>query len=142
MQRSRVPDDDASASVGDEAGGATAASPPITPPAGLPVPKSGTAAQKYWDGRFVIINAILLLLALVAGYLEYSVYPAIMSQNFGETGILLRLSPLTFRLDGTRCFQSCQSLVGIPSLDFFQIFVIALVVINLAHFFRLRKQSA
>ncbi len=82
-----------------------------------------------------------MALALVAAYLEYSVYPAIMNQSFGETGILLRLSPLTFRLDGTRCYQTCQTLVGIPSLDFFQIFLIALVAVNLAHFFRLRGQK-
>ncbi len=42
---------------------------------------------RYWDGKFVALNAILLLLAAIAAYLEYSVYPAIMTQSFGETGL-------------------------------------------------------
>jgi len=117
----------------------------VSTPSDLPtaaVPNAPTSStRRYWDGRFILVNLILMALALVAAYLEYSVYPAIMNQSFGETGILLRLSPLTFRLDGTRCYQTCQTLVGIPSLDFFQIFLIALVAVNLAHFFRLRGQK-
>ena len=86
---------------------------------------------------------ILLLLAAIAAYLEYSVYPAIMTQSFGETGLSLQLSVLTFRWNAVSCISgNCKQIPGVQALDFFQIFVLALVLVNLSHYLGQRKRRA
>jgi hypothetical protein len=95
--------------------------------------------ERYWSIGFSVLNAILVVLAGAAAYLEYSVYPTIMTQSFGETGPSLHLSILTFQWDATRCQQVCSSIPGVLALDFFQVFVIALVLVNLSHYLRLRR---
>ncbi len=95
--------------------------------------------------RFVITNVVFLLLALVTAYLEYVVYSSVISgdfPNFGEHNVSLNLSVLTFQYDATRCYGSstnCPRLQGVQSLDFFQIFVLAIVFYNLVHFINSRK---
>ena len=96
---------------------------------------------RYWDGKFVATNIILLLIAAIAAYLEYSVYPAIMTQSFGETGLSLQLSALIFRWNAISCiYGSCKQILGVQALDFFQIFVLAIIFVNLSHYFGQRKK--
>lgn len=102
-------------------------------------PQQSEARKRYWDAKFLASNAFLILFAAVAAYLEYSVYPQIMSGpgGFGETNVNIHLSFLTFRIDATRCgLTGCPTLVGVPSLDFFQLFLIAIVLINVVHYAR------
>ncbi len=83
--------------------------------------------------------AILALLALIAAYLQYVYYPSVLlSGQFGETNISLHLSFLTFQIDATR---GSEFVPGIPSLDFFQVFVIAAVLLNLSRYFERRRGS-
>jgi len=99
-----------------------------------------TLDSGYWDGKFVALNVILLFLAAIAAYLEYSVYPAIMVQTFGETKPTLQISVLTFRWNAVSCTHSpCSAVPGVQALDFFQIFVLAVVLVNLSHFFGRRS---
>ena len=89
--------------------------------------------SRYWDGRFVALNLIVLLLAAVAAYLEYSVYPSIMTGTYGEINPSLHLSVLTFTWDAVKCSQSCVTIPGLPALDFFQIFILIVILFNLSH---------
>ena len=99
------------------------------------LPSNQAKARRYWDSRFLATNGILLLMAAVAAYLEYSVYPVIITQTYGETNPSLVLSFLTFRWNATNCRNvPCVRLQGLPALDFFQIFILALVFVNLLHF--------
>ena len=99
-------------------------------------------AKRYWDGKFVALNLILLFLAAIAAYLEYVAYTAIMTQTYGETGLSLQLSFLTFRWNAVSCLHgSCGQVPGVQALDFFQIFVIALILVNISHYLGRRKSS-
>jgi hypothetical protein len=93
-------------------------------------PVSSVRRSPYWEARYVVLNAGLVVVALIAAYLEYSVYPLIMSQSFGESPSL-QLSLLTFQWNATR---SGLLIPGVASLDFFQIFAISLIGINIWHF--------
>ncbi len=104
--------------------------------------------------KFVILNVAILIAAVVAGYLEYVVYPAVMTAplagsggtgpfGYGESNAVLHLSFLSFRVDAnSRCFQNtCYGrLIGVPAFDFCQALIYALVVINIVHFYNLRKK--
>jgi hypothetical protein len=105
----------------------------------------------FWTTKHVATNLVLLALASIAAYLQYYLYPLIMSRapdsvsglGFGETDITLKFSLLTFQYTSTRCDSfSCTRLVGIPAFDFFQAIIIALVIINLFHFLNVRKVHA
>jgi len=99
-----------------------------------------TQKTRYWNGSFIVMNVIFLLLAAIAAYLEYSVYPAIMTQSYGETGLSLHLSVLTFNWNAVSCLSaSCKQVPGVQALDFFQIFLLVFVLMNLSHFLGHRK---
>ncbi len=101
----------------------------------------------YWDTRFAFTNAILLLIALIAAYLEYDVYPTIMGKSpFYETNITLHLSIFTYMYDSTRCTLSdttvanCSAaggtvvhIVGVPAFDFFQLMIAMIILANIYH---------
>ncbi len=97
----------------------------------------------YWDTKTILTTAVLLILAFIAGYFEYSVYPSIMAgtgspNGYGEKSITLKLSFLTYTYNAVRCYQNnsyCYTLYGVPSLDFFQIFVLAIVIFHFFHFY-------
>jgi hypothetical protein len=105
--------------------------------------------EKYWSGKFILTNVILLLLAAIAGYLEYVAYPALMTSpyppsgyGFGETNVVLNLSFLTFQLSAvnSNCASSICPVKGIPAFDFCQALVYLVILINLVHFVRLRTR--
>ena len=108
-----------------------------------------TAKERYWSGKFVLMNAILLLLALIAGYLQYVAYPALMTSplppngyGFGESNVVLTLSFLTFQFSATNpnCLTPGCVLKGVPAFDFCQGLIYLVVLINLVHFIRLRTR--
>ena len=92
-------------------------------------------SPRYWDGKFVATNAILLLLSAIAAYLQYSVYPAIITQEYGETNVALHISLLTYSWSATKCIGGiCARLAGLWALDFFQIFILAVFLLNISRF--------
>ena len=95
--------------------------------------------KHFVDARMVIINSVLGLLAIISGYLEYVVYPSIISSNFGETNVRLNLSFLSFRFYATRCEGGfCPRLAGVPAFDFFQLFVYLIILYNAVKFIQSR----
>jgi hypothetical protein len=111
----------------------------------------------YWDGRFVITNIFLILMALLAAYLEYSLYPTIMvGHPFYETNITLHLSFFTYSYDATRCVfgvpttvANCQAaggtlqnIVGVPAFDFLQLFLAIVILANLYHVWTRSRKAA
>jgi hypothetical protein len=108
-----------------------------------------STAEKYWSSKFILTNVILLLLAGVAGYLEYVAYPALMTSpfppngyGFGETNVVLNLSFLTFQLSAvnSNCASSICPVKGIPAFDFCQALIYLVILVNLVHFVRLRTK--
>ena len=112
------------------------------PMAGSP-PKS----SKFWSMKFVLLNVTLMLLSVVAGYLQYVAYPALMTaptlanggNGFGESNVVLNLSFLTFQLNaiGT-CSNSPCLLKGVPAFDFCQAMIYLVIVVNLVHLYNRR----
>jgi len=107
------------------------------------------AGPPFWTARQIATNLIILALAGVAGYLQYYLYPLIMSRppypftalGFGETNISIKFSILTFQYTATRCMgTSCAKLAGIPAFDFFQVIIIILVFANVLHYINTRKK--
>ncbi len=105
--------------------------------------------ERYWEGKFILTNAVVLLLALVAGYLEYVAYPALMTApvppagtGFGESNVVLSLSFLTFQLSATNpnCTGGPCFLKGEPAFDFCQALIYLVILMNLARFVRLRSK--
>lgn len=117
-----------------------------------PKEQISTVKQRYWSLKFAITNLILVFLAAIAAYLEYVAYPALMTQvnnfsggsgpfGFGETIRSLKLSFLTYQYNVTRCYPApCTSLAGLPSFDFFQMFILAIVIINIVHFYNVTRK--
>ncbi len=106
-------------------------------PVVAPIPR-----VRYWDAKFLAINSILILIIAVAAYLQYGLYPSLMSSSgYGESNLTLVLSFLTYRFDFNRCAATCPGprLSGVPALDFVQIFVIVLVLVHISHFLAFRR---
>ncbi|MHB8568218.1 MAG: hypothetical protein ACYC7D_09165 [Nitrososphaerales archaeon] len=96
----------------------------------------------YWDTKFLILESLIVIIIAAAAYLQYYVYPSIMlGAGFGESNITLVLSFLTFRYDVNRCGLTCPGsrLTGVPALDFVQLFVIVLIILNISHYWGFRK---
>ncbi|MGI0078791.1 MAG: hypothetical protein ACRECH_04135 [Nitrososphaerales archaeon] len=102
--------------------------------------ESSTSSRKgFWDPRFVLTIGILSFLALIAAYLQYLYYPSVLLSNqFGETNVSVHLSFLTFQVNATR---GVEVVPGIPSLDFFQFFVIVIILVSLSHYFERRRKK-
>lgn len=97
-------------------------------------------SQKHFvDTKMVVTNLVLGLLALISGVLEYVVYQTIISNDFGETNVSLKLSFLSFRYFATRCIGGyCTRLAGVPAFDFFQLFIYLIIVYNVLKFIQSR----
>jgi hypothetical protein len=97
--------------------------------------------RRFWDTRFVITTAVLALLALVAAYLQYSVYPSIMVNQFGESNPTLHLSFMTYAWNANKCLftNPCTYAMGLPSFDFAQFFSLLLLLALVYHYIKLRK---
>jgi hypothetical protein len=99
----------------------------------------------YWNAKFILINIIILILAIVAAYLQFVAYPALLtapqsSGGYGETNVVLNLSFLTFRIDATAdCGGSTCQLKGVPAFDFFQAMIYLLIIVNVVHFINRRR---
>jgi hypothetical protein len=104
-------------------------------------PRGQMMKENYWDRRFSLSTIVLALLALLAAYLQYSVYPSIMANQFGETNVTIHLSFFTYTLDAQRClgFSSCAQITGLPSFDFAQLFIALLILMQIFHFVKLRN---
>jgi len=103
--------------------------------------------EVFWAGKFVLTNIVILVLALLAGYLQYVAYPALMTgaappngTGFGESNVVLSLSFLTFQLSATNpnCLGGPCFLRGVQAFDFCQALVYLVILVNLARFVRLR----
>lgn len=102
-------------------------------------PASGNLRKSYWDARFVLTIAFLGLLALIAAYLQYVYYPSLLLSNqFVETNVSLHLSFLTFQFDATR---GTELVPGIPSLDFFQVLIVSIILLNISHYIERRRRK-
>lgn len=88
--------------------------------------------------RFALTSLVLAVLALLSVYLEYVVYPSIMSSQYGETEIQLHLSILTYWFSAKNCVvsSSCLNIPGVPAFDFVQLFLLLLVLTLVYHFAR------
>jgi hypothetical protein len=99
----------------------------------------------YWSAKFVLVNIIILLLALVAAYLQYVAYPSLLSSSpssggYGETNIVLNLSFLTFQINAVgSCGGSSCELRGVPAFDFFQAMIYLLIIVNVVHLINRRR---
>ena len=106
--------------------------------------------EKYWSGRFILTNLVIVLLAIMAGYLQYVAYPALMTGSslsgagFGETNVVLSLSFLTFQFSATDPNSNCASsgcvLKGVPAFDFCQALIYLLILVDLVRIVRLRSK--
>lgn len=95
-------------------------------------------SMRFARARFVVVNLILGLLALVAGYFEFYSYPSLLI-SYGETNLSLHVSFLTYSFSATRCYGvNCTHLTGVPAFDFFQFFIYAIIVYTILQFIRLR----
>jgi hypothetical protein len=85
--------------------------------------------------RFLLTTLTLAVLGFLAIYLQYVVYPSIMSNVYGETQIQLHLSFLTYWYSAKNCVvsSSCLSIAGVPAFDFAQLFFIILAVTTIFH---------
>ncbi|MHB1908812.1 MAG: hypothetical protein ACYCQJ_08055 [Nitrososphaerales archaeon] len=96
--------------------------------------------KPFWSARFLIFEALLLTLVGLSAYLEYSVYPSLMRNSFGETQIVLHVSLLTFSFNANRCIgQTCSTVIGLPSFDFAQLFTIFFIGLGLYHLINVKK---
>ncbi len=86
--------------------------------------------------RFALTTLILAILGFLAIYLQYVLYPSIMSNTYGETQIQLHLSFLTYWFSARNCVvsTSCLSIAGVPAFDFAQLFFILLAATITFHF--------
>lgn len=126
-----------------------ASSAPANPPI-----QNVAQRSSYWDGRFSFTIVILILIALLAGYLQYSYYPAIMAKPpFLEWNITLHLSPFSYAYNATRCvgiqdtastcpLSSVQNIIGVPAFDFFQLFVAIVILASLYHLWTYNKKRS
>jgi len=114
-----------------------------------PMVGSPPKSSKFWSMKFVGLNLILILLAVIAGYLQYVAYPALMTaptlanggNGFGESNVVLNLSFLTFQLNATgTCSNSPCLLKGVPAFDFCQAMIYLVIVVNLVHAFNRRSK--
>ncbi len=98
----------------------------------------------YWNPKFVMINVAVVLLALVAGYLQYVAYPAVISApvtsgGYGENNPVLVLSFLTFQINAVgNCLGGSCLLRGVQAFDFFQAMIYLLIIVNIVHAFNRR----
>jgi hypothetical protein len=115
----------------------------------LPIAISPPKPSKYWSTKFVLLNLAFILLAIIAGYLQYVAYPALMTaptpenggNGFGESNVVLNLSFLTFQLNATgTCSSSPCELKGVPAFDFCQAMIYLIIVINLVHLYNRRSK--
>jgi hypothetical protein len=98
---------------------------------------------------------ILVVIAAVVAYLEYDAYPTIMAGHpFYESDITLHLAPFTYAYNAIRCVRgtpttvancselggTIQTIHGIPALDFFQLFVVIIVLANIYHIWTWSKR--
>lgn len=96
--------------------------------------------KPFWSARFLILEAVLLTLIGLSAYLEYSVYPSLMQNSFGETQVVLHVSLLTFSFNANRCIgQTCSTVIGLPSFDFAQLFTIFFIGFGLYHLIKVKK---
>ena len=101
--------------------------------------------RAYWNGKFVLINVTLVLLAIVAGYLQYVSYPAVISApvssgGYGESNPVLVLSFLTFQINAVgNCLGGSCLLRGVQAFDFCQAMIYLLIVVNIVHAFNRRR---
>ncbi len=107
------------------------------------------APSRFWTLKHIVTNVIILAFACVAAYLQFYLYPLIMSRpigspsglGFGETNISLHFSVLTYHYVATRCMgSSCTRLVGVADFDFVQALILVLVLVNILHFLGMRKK--
>jgi hypothetical protein len=113
----------------------------VAPTSESTTPLAQAKRQAYWDRRFSLSSLVIALLAIVAAYLQYSVYPAIMANQFGETNISLHISFFTYTLDAQKCtgFNSCQIIAGLPSFDFAQLFAALFILTQVYHLVKMRR---
>jgi len=105
----------------------------------------------YWTPKFVVLNITILFLAIVAGYLQYVAYPALLSApmitsggngpfGFGETNVVLNLSFLTFQINAVgNCSGNSCELRGVPAFDFCQAMVYLVIIVNVIHSINRRR---
>ena len=114
-----------------------------------PMIDSPPKTSKYWSTKFILINISLILLAIIAGYLQYVAYPALMTaptpanggNGFGESNVILNLSFLTFQLNATgSCSNAPCMLKGVPAFDFCQAMIYLVIVVNLVHVYNRRTK--
>jgi hypothetical protein len=102
--------------------------------------------RRYWNTRHLITNGVMIFLAGISAYLQYAFYPSILNlPPYLETSINLHLAPFLYSYDAMRCTNvvggsECQTIIGVPSLDFFQIFSVAIILWDLFEYYQLRKQ--
>ena len=105
------------------------------------------AISRFWTGKQVATNVVILALASLAAYLQYYLYPLVMARplgsfGFGETNISLKFSFLTFQYIATRCVGgTCKPLTGVPAFDFFQAMIALLIFVNVLQYFNTRKKQ-
>jgi hypothetical protein len=103
-------------------------------------PQSNQQRTRYWTRKAIATDATLILLALISAYLEFVSYPA-MLYSFGERDVKLSISFLAFQYASTRCIETCEQLSGPPVLDFFQVFVLILAIVNVLRYRSYRKNK-
>ena len=117
---------------------------PLTETESKSVESETSSGFSFWTGKHTASTVILIIFALVAAYLQYSLYPKLMTSTggsgFGLKNVTVKLSFLTFQYSATRCtYSSCVRQVGVPAFDFFQAIIIIILVMNLFHLYYVKK---
>ena len=95
---------------------------------------------RFWNGSFVALDFILVIIAVLAMYLQYVVYPSIITNTYGESDLSLHLSLLTFSWNAMKCYAlaACASIQGVSALDFFQVFLVVIALANISHYLKIK----
>lgn len=102
-----------------------------------------TLSRSFWTGKHTATTIILGILALIVAYLQYFLYPALMTgPEFGLKNVTINFSFLTFQYSVTRCeYSSCVRQVGVPAFDIFQAIILITVVMNMVHLYYVSKKN-
>jgi hypothetical protein len=113
----------------------------------------------FWSGRFIITIAVLLLIALIAAYLQYVYYASLLpNPPFYESNVTLHLGFFSYAYDAIKCVPpdsnqtpipvtdclaeggTFETITGVPAFDFFQFFFALFILTNILHVIQRRNK--
>lgn len=101
---------------------------------------SGNLKRAHSSGfnKLIATNIVLIIVAVIAAYLQYVAYRQDMVSEL-ETNIVLKLSFLTYQYDAVR---GSTHIIGLPAFDFFQAIVYLAIIFNAWYFITASKNKS